>query len=262
MLTISASTQTDATRAIQVPLLPSENGPSSQPPRRRTISPVDILAAHAAIEASARELTEKGASVIGVGGDHSVSLPLLRAAAAQHGPVGLVQLDAHTDTWDQYFGSKLTHGTMFRRAIEEGILDPHRSVQIGLRGSLYASTDDGENESLGFRTMPARDFDAEAAIQLVADVATGPVYLTVDIDVLDPAFAPGTGTPEVGGLSTRELLVLLRGFDGAIGSRLVGADVVEVSPPYDPAGVPALAGANAVYQLLGLFARGRIANRT
>jgi agmatinase len=221
------------------------------------VNPVDLGAAHAAIESSAAELHEAGWSVVGIGGDHSVSLPLASAAAKQHGPLGLIQLDAHTDTWDSYFGSKLTHGTMFRRAIEQGVIDPHRSVQIGLRGSLYSADDEDDNHGLGFRTLPARDFDVERAIALVESVATGPVYLTVDIDVLDPAFAPGTGTPEIGGLTTRELLAVLRGIGERVGPNVVAADVVEVSPPYDPSGVTSLAGANVAYHLVSMLAAQR-----
>ena len=218
-------------------------------------SPVDVEGAHRAIEQSAASLYAGGARVLGLGGDHSVSLPLLRAAAAAHGCLSLLQLDAHTDTWDSYFGAKVTHGTIFRRAAEEGAIDSHHSVQIGLRGSLYTPADMAENAALGFSTLLARDFDATGvagAIELALGRLRSPVYVTVDIDVLDPAFAPGTGTPEAGGLSSRELLAVLRGLAGA-GLDLVGADVVEVSPPYDPAGVTALAAANAAYELVGLL---------
>lgn len=224
------------------------------------VNPVDIAIAHDAIESAANRLHADGWSVVGIGGDHSVSLPLIRAAARHHGPVGLIQLDAHTDTWDSYFGSSLTHGTMFRRGLEEGVIDPHRSVQIGLRGSLYSDGDEAENHALGFRTLPARDFGADgvaSALDLVGQVATGPVYITVDIDVLDPAFAPGTGTPEIGGLTTRELLGILRGLATQTAGRLVSADVVEVSPPYDPTGVTALAGANAAYHLVSMLSAQR-----
>jgi agmatinase len=224
------------------------------------VNPVDIGAAHEAIEGAAHALHAAGASVVGIGGDHSVSLPLLRAAARSRGALGLIQLDAHTDTWDSYFGSSLTHGTMFRRAIEEGVIDPHRSVQVGLRGSLYSAADERQNEALGFRTLPARELGPDGvgrALDLVGEVATGLVYLTVDIDVLDPAFAPGTGTPEVGGLTTRELLALLCGIGARVGHNVVSADVVEVAPPYDPSGVTALAGANVAYHLLSILAAAR-----
>jgi agmatinase len=219
-------------------------------------SPIDILAAHDAIEHAARGLHDGGARVLGLGGDHSVALPLLRAAAARHGRLSLLQLDAHTDTWDAYFGAKVTHGTIFRRAIEDGIIDPHSSVQIGLRGSLYSPDDLAENAELGFTTLLARRFDEEGvagAVALARRHLRGPVYVTVDIDVLDPAFAPGTGTPEAGGLSSRELLAVLRGLAG--GSEIVAGDVVEVAPPYDATGATAIAASNAAYELLGLLAR-------
>jgi agmatinase len=220
-------------------------------------SPIDILAGHRAIETSAAALHTAGARVLGLGGDHSVALPLLRAAAATHGRLSLLQLDAHTDTWDAYFGAKVTHGTIFRRAIEEGLIDPEHSVQIGLRGSLYDAEDYADNAALGFKTLLAREFDdagVEGALALAREHLRGPVYVTLDIDVLDPAFAPGTGTPEAGGLSSRELLAILRGLAG--GADVVAADLVEVSPPYDPAGATAVAAANAAYDLLGLLALG------
>jgi agmatinase len=222
-------------------------------------SPVDIEAGHATIEQAARAISGDGGRVLGLGGDHSVSLPLLRAAAAAHGTLSLLQLDAHTDTWDSYFGARYTHGTIFRRAVEEGLIDATASVQIGLRGSLYGAEDLAENRALGFSTLLARDFDAggvAGALELVRERLRSPVYVTVDIDVLDPAFAPGTGTPEAGGLSSRELLALLSGLAG-LGLEIAGADVVEVSPPYDPSGVTAVAGANAAYELVALLAAQR-----
>ena len=217
-------------------------------------SPVDIVAAHQAIEDAAAALHHSGARVLGLGGDHSVSLPLLRAAAATHGQLSLLQLDAHTDTWDSYFGSKLTHGTMFRRAVEEGVIDGHSSVQIGLRGSMYSPDDYADNAALGFTTLLARDFDTvgvAGSVELALSKLRSPVYITVDIDCLDPAFAPGTGTPEAGGLTSRELLAVVRGLAGAVD--VTAADVVEVSPPYDPSGATAVAGANVAYELLGLL---------
>jgi agmatinase len=180
-----------------------------------------------------------------------------RAAAAAHGPLSLLQLDAHTDTWDSYFGARYTHGTVFRRAVEEGLVDAGASLQIGLRGSLYSASDLDENRELGFATLLAREFDdagVTGALALAAGRLRSPVYVTVDIDVLDPAFAPGTGTPEAGGLTSRELLALLAGL-ASLDLELGGADVVEVSPPYDPSGVTAVAAANAAYELLGLAAR-------
>ena len=223
-------------------------------------NPIEILEAHRAIEESARMLRDAGARVLGLGGDHSVALPLVRSAAAAHGTLSLLQLDAHTDTWDSYFGARVTHGTIFRRAAEEGAIAPRRSVQIGLRGSLYSADDMAENAELGFATLLARQFDAtgvSGALELAASRLRSPVYVTVDIDVLDPAFAPGTGTPEAGGLSSRELLAILRGLADT-GLDVVGADVVEVSPPYDASGTTAIAAANAAYDLVSLLAmRGR-----
>jgi len=217
-------------------------------------NPVDIIGAHRAIEVAAASLHGAGARVLGLGGDHSVSLPLLRAAAAAHGRLSLLQLDAHTDTWDTYFGSPLTHGTMFRRAAEEQVIDPHSSVQIGLRGSLYSAGDYADNAELGFTTLLARDFDRQGvggAVDLALSRLRSPVYVTVDIDCLDPAFAAGTGTPESGGLTSRELLAILRGLASSVD--VAAADIVEVSPPYDPTGATAVAAANAAYELIGLI---------
>jgi guanidinobutyrase / D-arginase len=225
-------------------------------------SPIDITAAHATIEQGARELHERGIAVIGLGGDHSVALPLLRAAAATHGTLSLLQLDSHTDTWDSYFGGhKVTNGTIFRRAIEEDLIDPGRSVQIGLRGGLYSGGDYRDNRDLGFKTLLARELDRagiDGALLLAHEHCILPTYVTLDIDVLDPAFAPGTGTPEVGGMTTRELLGFLRGLTD-LRAGIAAGDVVEVSPPYDPSGITALAGANLAWELLCLLAhyRGR-----
>jgi agmatinase len=221
-------------------------------------NPFDILAAHEEIEREAAALHERGAAVVGLGGDHSVALPFLRAASRSHGKLSLLQLDAHTDTWDSYYGAKVTHGTIFRRATEEGLIDPSRSVQIGLRGSVYARADYEENRELGFKMMLAREFDAagvEGAVGMAREHLTLPVYVTVDVDVFDPAFAPGTGTPESGGLMPREVLAVLRGLAG--GPRIVSADVVEVSPPYDHAGLTALAAANVAYDLACLLVLAR-----
>ena len=219
--------------------------------------PLEIGAAHAAIQARAAELHDAGARVLGLGGDHSVALPLMRAAAARHGTLSLLQLDAHTDTWDEYFGHRVSHGTVMRRAAEEGVVDPSASVQIGLRGPLYAAGDMADNAALGFHALLARELDAkgiEGALALAREHLRAPVYVSLDIDVLDPAYAPGTGTPEPGGLTSRELLAILRGL-APTGLRVVAADVVEVSPPYDPAGVTAMAAAAAAYDLVGLMAR-------
>jgi agmatinase len=215
-------------------------------------SPVDTADAHAAIQEAAAALHGAGTRVLGLGGDHSVALPLMRAAAAKHGRLSLLQLDAHPDTWDEYFGQKVSHGTIMRRACEDGTIDGARSAQIGLRGPLYSREDLTDNARLGFHTLLAREFDPAAAIALARETLRSPVYVSVDIDVLDPAFAPGTGTPEPGGLTSRELLAVLRGLAGA-GLDVVAGDVVEVSPPYDREQITAFAAAAAAYDLIGLM---------
>jgi agmatinase len=170
--------------------------------------------------------------------------------------VSLVHFDAHLDTWDTYFAAPYTHGTPFRRAVEEGLLAMDRSVHVGTRGPLYAPTDLPEDAGLGFAVISAVDMARKGVDAVVegirARVGDGPVYLSVDIDVLDPAHAPGTGTPEPGGLTTRELFMTLRALEGL---DLVGADIVEVAPPYDHAELTAMAAANVVYEVLGLLAK-------
>jgi agmatinase len=224
-------------------------------------SPVDLTRAHEAIEQAAGALHERGARVLGLGGDHSVALPLMRAAAARHGQLSLLQLDAHPDTWDEYFGERIGHGTIMRRACEEELIDAERSLQVGLRGPMYARSDLEENAELGFRTLLARELDGAGvagALELARKTLRSPLYVSVDIDVLDPAHAPGTGTPEPGGLTSRELLAILRSLAGT-GLDVVAADVVEVSPPYDTQQVTAFAAAAAAYDLIGLMvlSRGR-----
>ncbi len=224
------------------------------------VTPGNAERTAAQIHEGLRPLVAAGVTPLVLGGDHSVVLGKLRAHAERHGPLGVVLIDAHADTWDQYYGERYFHGTPFRRAVEEGVLDPRRSVQVGLRGSLYSAEDEDDNHALGFRTLPARELGTDGvrrALDLVGEVAGGALYVTVDVDVLDPAFAPGTGTPEVGGLSTRELLGLLAGLPERVGPDVVAADVVEVSPPYDPGGITALAGANIAYQLVTLLAARR-----
>jgi agmatinase len=221
------------------------------------VNPFDIGEAIGQIEAGASLALGSAARLIALGGDHTVALPLLRATAARHGPVALVHFDAHLDTWDTYFGAPYTHGTPFRRAAEEGLLALDSSAHVGVRGPLYSSADLIEDAGLGFATVSTAEVAQrgvdEAVDRIRARVGGRPVYLSVDIDVLDPAHAPGTGTPEPGGLTSRELQFILRGLDGL---RLVGGDVVEVSPPYDHAELTALAAANVAYEMLSLFARG------
>jgi agmatinase len=230
-------------------------------------SPLDIAEGHDAIEASARQLHAAGARVLGIGGDHSIALPLMRAAAETHGALSLIQLDAHSDTWDEYFGKPVSHGTIMRRAVEEGIVDAGKSTQIGIRGPLYGRGDLGAARDLGFELVTTRSLleagigpTIAAAVERAGGAAVeragGAAYVSVDIDVLDPAFAPGTGTPEPGGLQTRELQALLRGL-APLARRLAAADVVEVSPPYDHAAITASAAAAAAYELCGLMALAR-----
>ncbi len=221
-------------------------------------NPFSIEEAIETIERHSRELLEAAARVVSVGGDHTIALPLLRTVRERWGPAALVHFDAHLDTWDTYFGAAYTHGTPFRRAWEEGLLLENRSIHVGIRGPLFSPEDLVDDARFGFRVLTAWDV-LEAGIAGIVDrirerVADAPVYLSIDIDVLDPAFAPGTGTPEAGGMTSRELLGILRGLRGL---DLVGADVVEVSPPYDQAEITAVAAAHVVYELLALFAVNR-----
>jgi guanidinopropionase len=202
-----------------------------------------------------------GKTVLAAGGDHSITFPVFQAMAPRE-PLGMVHIDAHTDTWDDFPGSKFSHGSPFRRAVEAGLLDPKRTIQIGIRGAQ--NSDEGWRYSLdsGMRVVFIEEFDAKGVEDIVQEarriVGDGPTYLSLDIDGLDPVYAPGTGTPEVGGMSTRETQGLLRGLDGL---NLVGGDVVEVSPPYDPSGNTALLGATLMYEILCLLARNVVAQR-
>ena len=218
-------------------------------------NPFDIKEAVDQVQAATRDLLERADHVIAIGGDHTLSLPLLRATAARHGPVSLVHFDAHLDTWDTYFGAPYTHGTPFRRAVEEGLLELGTSAHVGTRGPLYSTGDMEQDRELGFATVTTMDVarsGVDAALDRVLDrVGDRPLYVSVDIDVLDPAHAPGTGTPEPGGLTTRELQMMLRGLRSA---NLVGGDVVEVAPAYDHAELTTIAAANVAYELLSLFA--------
>ncbi|MGO8827072.1 MAG: agmatinase [Acidimicrobiales bacterium] len=208
------------------------------------------------IEAGADALLAGGGRLLAIGGDHTIALPLLRATAARHGPLALVHFDAHLDTWDTYFGQRFTHGTPFRRAWEEGLLRRDRSVHVGLRGPLYSDADLSDDSGMGFAQITTDDVGTRgvAAVvhQVLERVGDAPVYVSVDIDVLDPAHAPGTGTPEAGGLTSRELLSLVRGLGAAA---VVGGDVVEVSPAYDHAEITAVAAAHVLYDLVTLLAR-------
>jgi agmatinase len=220
------------------------------------VSPGATERTYGQIEETMTPLVDAGVFPLALGGDHSITLAELRVLARRHGPLCLVQLDSHPDTWDEYFGQKFFHGSTFKRAVEEGLLDAAGSVQAGIRGSNYGAEDIADAESLGFTVLPSEDLRQLGSMgyaNLVKDkVGDRPVFLSFDIDFLDPAFAPGTGTPEVAGFSTAEALALLRALRGI---NLVGADVVEVSPAYDgPGQQTALAAANVAFDLLALKA--------
>jgi agmatinase len=215
------------------------------------VNPFSIDDAIATVEYAARGLLERTDRFLALGGDHTVALPLLRAVAARHGPVSVVHFDAHLDTWDTYFGAAYTHGTPFRRAAEEGLLDRSGCLHVGTRGSLYSGDDLSADAGLGFAVITAPDLEylgvRGTAERIAERVKARPVYVSVDIDVLDPAHAPGTGTPEAGGLTSRELLSVLRSFSTL---NLVGADIVEVAPAYDHAQITGIAAAHVAYELL------------
>jgi agmatinase len=220
-----------------------------------TANPFSIDEAITAIERGARSLLERTPFVLTLGGDHTVALPMLRAVSAVHGPVAVVHFDAHLDTWDTYFGAAYTHGTPFRRAAEEGLLDRTGCLHVGIRGPLYTAADLTEDSELGFQVVSAPDVEqigVPGMVERIRErVGDRPIYVSVDIDVLDPAHAPGTGTPEAGGLTSRELLATLRSFARL---NLVGADIVEVAPAYDHAQITGIAAAHVAYELLSALA--------
>ncbi|WP_137120814.1 agmatinase [Segeticoccus rhizosphaerae] len=214
-------------------------------------NPFDIGEAVHQVETAAHALTSSGARLVTIGGDHTIALPLLRNAAAEHGPLAVLHFDAHLDTWDTYFGASTTHGTPFRRASEEGLVDLEASIHMGIRGSLYGRSDLRDDKRLGFTIVGCDEVEqdgAGAAIErMLARLGDRPTYVSIDIDVLDPSHAPGTGTPEAGGLTSRELLRMVRALRGR---QLVGADVVEVAPAYDHAQITAIAASHVIYELL------------
>jgi agmatinase len=217
-------------------------------------NPFDIAAAISQIEQQATALTTDGMRLLTLGGDHTIALPLLRTMAGQYGPVAVLHFDAHLDTWDSYFGAPYTHGTPFRRASEEGLIDLEHSMHVGIRGPLYAVSDLPDSERLGFATLTCVDVELRglsAALDRMRDrLGAAPVYVSVDIDVLDPAHAPGTGTPEAGGLTSRELLVMLRALADL---DVVSADIVEVAPAYDHAELTGIAASHVAYELLSVM---------
>lgn len=218
-----------------------------------SVNPIAIEDTYNRITRGLTPVLNAGTIPMCVGGDHSILLPILRAIHAAHGPVALIQLDAHSDTWDQYWGMKYSHGTPVRRAIEEHLLDEAHILQVGLRGQLYSAEDMDYSNEHNIQMITAEEFH-EQGLDLVREKLTSfgdvKTYLTLDIDVVDPAFAPGTGTPQVGGLSSDQILRLVRALKGL---NLVGCDLVEVSPQYDSSEITSLLAANLLFEQLCLF---------
>lgn len=218
------------------------------------VTPYNIGKAVETIEKHASKLVERGTRVLALGGDHTVALPLLRAAAAKHGPLAVLHFDAHLDTWDVLHEESIWHGSPFRRAAEEGLLDLNHCQHAGIRGGIYHPSELDDDKRAGFEIIRTEEFQERSAQdiadQIIERLGSGPVYISVDIDVLDPAHAPGTGTPEVAGLNTREFFSVLRKLTDL---NIVGADVVEVAPAYDHAGVTGLAAAHTAWEILTLM---------
>lgn len=215
-----------------------------------SVNPLSIEDTFERVEKQMAAVLRAGARCASVGGDHSLSLPILRAVAKKHGPVALIQFDAHNDLWDSYFGSRYSHGTPFRRAIEEGLIREGHFLQVGLRGQVYDQHDFDFAREHKVNMITAKEFH-ERGIALfrrrLRVFRKRPVYITLDIDCVDPAYAPGTGTPQVGGFTSIQILNLVRALKGL---NIVGCDLVEVSPPYDTGGITSLLAANLLYELL------------
>lgn len=221
------------------------------------VIPVDVVGTHQAVQREVGALIAADCRVVTLGGDHSITLPLLRAHHKKYGPLAVVHFDAHPDTWDEEFpGYKVSHGTPFRRAVEEGLIDPTAYLQIGIRGPTPASHDYEDARKLCSRMITLDEALELGTKGVIAEIqrrmAERQVYLTFDIDAVDPAFAPGTGTPEVGGFSSSQILQIVRGLQGL---NLVGCDLVEVSPPFDAQGITAILAANLVFEFLSLMAK-------
>jgi agmatinase len=220
------------------------------------VNPFDLSEAVQQIDTAVTGVRADGTTVLSLGGDHTIALPILRSLSRDHGPIAVLHFDAHLDTWDTYFGAPYTHGTPFRRASEEGLLDLERCLHMGTRGPLYADTDLEDDTRLGFSIVRADDYETDgvpgAVQRMRRRLGDGPVYVSIDIDVLDPAHAPGTGTPEAGGLTSRELLNTLRGLAGL---NIVGADIVEVAPVYDHAEITGIAASHVAYELISVLAK-------
>ena len=220
-------------------------------------SPFELETSHAAIQSAFERVYAAGIVPVAVGGDHSITLPIFRAIAAEQ-PIGMIHIDAHCDTGDDYMGSRFHHGAPFSRAVEEGLLDPTRTVQIGIRGSVNDFDVWKFSHDSGMRVIYMEEFHSLGVAETIAEarriVGDGPTYISFDIDSLDPAFAPGTGTPEIGGLSSLEAQLLIRGCRGL---NIIGADLVEVSPPFDPSGSTAMVAANLMFELVCVVAEAR-----
>ncbi|MBB6171518.1 agmatinase [Nocardiopsis mwathae] len=219
------------------------------------VNPFSIGDAVETIEDAAQAFAKAGTRLVTLGGDHTIALPLLRSLYRRHGPIAMLHFDAHLDTWDTYFGEPYTHGTPFRRAVEEGILDTEAISHVGTRGPLYGKKDLEDDRRFGFGIVTSADVMRKGVDEITdalrQRIGSRPLYVSVDIDVLDPAHAPGTGTPEAGGLTSRELLEILRGLADC---NLVGADVVEVAPAYDHAQITATAASHVAYDLVSVLA--------
>lgn len=220
------------------------------------VVPVDVLATQKAIERDVGQILQAGPRVLSLGGDHSIALPLLRAHAKEYGPLAVVHFDAHPDTWDVEFGNhRFSHGTSFRRAFEEKLVDPQAYIQVGIRGPTTGPEDYADALKLGTRMITLDEAIDRGIPDVIAElkqrVGQRLLYVSLDIDSVDPAFAPGTGTPEVGGFTSHQLLRMLRGLAGL---SLVGADLVEVSPPYDPTHITSILAANLAFELLSVMA--------
>lgn len=220
-------------------------------------NPMDILDTYARVEAAVGRILAAGAVPACVGGDHSLTLPIMRAVAKTRGPLALVHFDSHQDMWEEYFGNRYFHGTPFRRAHEEGLYDGKSTVQFAIRGPVYSEDDFAFGEQRGVTVVRAEAIHRDgidAALRHLERVRGRPVYVSFDIDSVDPAFAPGTGTPEVGGLTSAQALALVRGLAGL---DIVAFDVVEVSPPYDQSGITAMLAANVLFELLSVISLNR-----
>lgn len=219
-----------------------------------SVNPFDIQSAITAMQAGSAAMHERAKKLVTIGGDHTIALPLLRDLHKLHGPISVLHFDAHLDTWDSYFGADYTHGTPFRRASEEGLLDRDGCMHLGTRGPLYSGNDLAQDSAIGFEIFSSIEFldlgISAAYEKILARVVNRPVYLSIDIDVLDPAHAPGTGTPEAGGITSRELLALIRKLAGL---NIVGADVVEVAPAYDHAQITGIAASHIIFEILSVI---------